>query len=75
MEGRWFVFYSISIHALLAESDPWRRKSQTCHKGISIHALLAESDAVTATYTEGAEISIHALLAESDRQNALHGSI
>ena len=35
--------HSISIHALLAESDPLRRRS-TRRIVISIHALLAESD-------------------------------
>ena len=56
----------ISIHALLAESDPLIFTVQP-RKTISIHALLAESD-----YDRGAsnhraqQISIHALLAESD---------
>ena len=35
---------SISIHALLAESDAAHFKAQTHKVGISIHALLAESD-------------------------------
>ena len=35
----------ISIHALLAESDPHIRSTSPGHPGISIHALLAESDA------------------------------
>ena len=35
--------YSISIHALLAESD-LQNQHQRTQKGISIHALLAESD-------------------------------
>ncbi len=57
---------TISIHALLAESDitpagkvrPW---------AISIHALLAESDGSVPSASGGAaSISIHALLAESD---------
>ena len=34
----------ISIHALLAESDPRRAKAKEGAIGISIHALLAESD-------------------------------
>ena len=34
---------SISIHALLAESDTWARGSRVTYV-ISIHALLAESD-------------------------------
>ena len=56
----------ISIHALLAESDP--QTGLTCGGGrnISIHALLAESDDVIAEMTEAQSISIHALLAESD---------
>ena len=56
----------ISIHALLAESDPApRRGISACHH-ISIHALLAESDDVIAVMTDAQSISIHALLAESD---------
>ena len=56
----------ISIHALLAESDP---RGCACYLDniISIHALLAESD-VFANF-DGFYwwvISIHALLAESD---------
>ena len=38
-----FMFVTISIHALLAESDA-RRDSRQQPAGISIHALLAESD-------------------------------
>ena len=58
----------ISIHALLAESDPellaWETKNLT---PISIHALLAESDDGLEEIEESAFIiSIHALLAESD---------
>ena len=34
----------ISIHALLAESDPYRPVSIRQPRQISIHALLAESD-------------------------------
>ena len=37
---------SISIHALLAESDRVERQQRGLHNRISIHALLAESDAV-----------------------------
>ena len=65
---------TISIHALLAESDkpryPW-----TPLFDISIHALLAESDAIAIGGFVAPIISIHALLAESDpiRQNALYG--
>ena len=56
---------SISIHALLAESDSGvRRKTGTPH--ISIHALLAESDTGFFRSLEDHRISIHALLAESD---------
>ena len=60
---------SISIHALLAESD-----ALLCNNPgsclISIHALLAESDLQRLTVkTQAAEISIHALLAESDQQS------
>ena len=35
---------TISIHALLAESDTWARGSRVTYVEISIHALLAESD-------------------------------
>ena len=38
-----FLGVSISIHALLAESDTWARGSRVTYV-ISIHALLAESD-------------------------------
>ena len=58
---------SISIHALLAESDNLRVVDGSKSSVISIHALLAESD----NNKHGQEqktnkISIHALLAESD---------
>ena len=56
----------ISIHALLAESDPYL---QWCHHSIliSIHALLAESDCILQGKSgKTIFISIHALLAESD---------
>ena len=67
------VYYIISIHALLAESDimlPVLR----CLKWISIHALLAESDGgLDAAQAMLVHISIHALLAESDTiQAATH---
>ena len=56
---------TISIHALLAESDNFlpvvKRVAQ-----ISIHALLAESDRTVAHVALCGYISIHALLAESD---------
>ena len=56
---------SISIHALLAESDDdlGDRLANYC---ISIHALLAESDVRVYELVWGVSISIHALLAESD---------
>ena len=57
----------ISIHALLAESDPID-VPQYQILDISIHALLAESDDVIAVITDAQSISIHALLAESDRR-------
>ena len=60
----------ISIHALLAESDPGRAPLSRVI-GISIHALLAESD-IVATYNILIWIiSIHALLAESDALGAV----
>ena len=56
----------ISIHALLAESDPMETLRQVV-SAISIHALLAESDgSTTLTFPGFGVISIHALLAESD---------
>ena len=61
----------ISIHALLAESDPCGNVHDTRIR-ISIHALLAESDrAEDVAQPERGDISIHALLAESDRQPGL----
>ena len=57
---------TISIHALLAESDdPAHRKAAIA--AISIHALLAESDPAREKSSCMDTISIHALLAESDR--------
>ena len=56
---------AISIHALLAESDEFRRLLFGLF-AISIHALLAESDVIN-SYSDFLHcISIHALLAESD---------
>ena len=57
----------ISIHALLAESDPRHNANCSCHS-ISIHALLAESDTLIWDVIAVITISIHALLAESDNQ-------
>ena len=56
---------SISIHALLAESDH-RTVNIQRPTAISIHALLAESDDVNNPVAASTSISIHALLAESD---------
>ena len=57
----------ISIHALLAESDPGLRVIVVSVLAISIHALLAESDCMFVIIIhKGPGISIHALLAESD---------
>ena len=57
---------TISIHALLAESD--NTADQEARKRlISIHALLAESDERADRLPNAPpQISIHALLAESD---------
>ena len=56
----------ISIHALLAESDP-SVMQEIAQQRISIHALLAESDGKAQTLkVTPLCISIHALLAESD---------
>ena len=60
------TIFDISIHALLAESDPSTTRRLT-NLMISIHALLAESDAgAVILILYPAKISIHALLAESD---------
>ena len=57
---------SISIHALLAESDHNTENNYTDYY-ISIHALLAESDNLRVVDgSKSSIISIHALLAESD---------
>ena len=58
---------SISIHALLAESDRSERPETHQRGAISIHALLAESDLRRHQARNRQHISIHALLAESDR--------
>ena len=59
----------ISIHALLAESDPIRHRIHRQSPTISIHALLAESDNLRVVDgSKSSIISIHALLAESDCQ-------
>ena len=60
-----FFGFVISIHALLAESDPEKSESLTTYF-ISIHALLAESDRTPTIEVTEICISIHALLAESD---------
>ena len=58
---------SISIHALLAESDRNADCNYHSARPISIHALLAESDIVILRKRDTPlTISIHALLAESD---------
>ena len=58
---------SISIHALLAESDASEAAKTITAPTISIHALLAESDVLTVAIIQSPLIiSIHALLAESD---------
>ena len=56
----------ISIHALLAESDPYVIRYTVNFHAISIHALLAESDNLRQNRHQKKHISIHALLAESD---------
>ena len=58
--------WTISIHALLAESDLMVLVSIFSTASISIHALLAESDRQKQPVRHPAQISIHALLAESD---------
>ena len=57
---------TISIHALLTESDI--TEGSICFdSSISIHALLTESDDTDWEIVNVPKISIHALLAESDR--------
>ncbi len=57
---------SISIHALLTESDWLLGTEFQTLPLISIHALLTESDAPLAHHPRDSQISIHALLTESD---------
>ena len=63
----------ISIHALLAESDPDQQADWWTGDSISIHALLAESDFRSPIWQSCIRISIHALLAESDHRPFLSG--
>ena len=60
---------TISIHALLAESDGIHYDNYNLHCVISIHALLAESDRAASCQQRSHQISIHALLAESDAEH------
>ena len=62
---------TISIHALLAESDQ-RQIEFERYSDISIHALLAESDQRQIEFERYSDISIHALLAESDSASWAH---
>ena len=57
---------SVSIHALLAESDHCAGLARS-RMQVSIHALLAESDLAILYQLTDLLVSIHALLAESDR--------
>ena len=61
---------AISIHALLAESDPKNILGLVLRE-ISIHALLAESDKAQTLKIPPLCISIHALLAESDASTTI----
>ena len=61
---------SISIHALLTESDWLLGTEFQTLPLISIHALLTESDAFSPLGALFLDISIHALLAESDGEPA-----
>ena len=63
---------SISIHALLAESDLIALFDFPIVPVISIHALLAESDSGHPDIRRFDAISIHALLAESDVSSMLY---
>ena len=69
--GGQYSVYSISIHALLAESDQDLIAKELALAAISIHALLAESDTAANEAATTANISIHALLAESDKPSTL----
>ena len=69
---------TISIHTLLAESDPPESSALLLLTVISIHTLLAESDNIGRDAGRGSlRISIHTLLAESDSvkspRSACHG--
>ena len=60
--------FNISIHALLAESDPRpRRVHSSASKFLSTLSLRRATDAMPLTTSPLPKISIHALLAESDR--------
>ena len=62
----WYDDFTVSIHALLAESDIASKYSWGGFS-VSIHALLAESDLEIPTrHRRTGGVSIHALLAESD---------
>ena len=56
----------ISIHALLAESDPVSRQTQTRKQPFLSTLSLRRATDVIAVMTDAQSISIHALLAESD---------
>ena len=58
--GPYHVKRHISIHALLAESDPYRPPPLTS-RAISIHALLAESDGLFMLYDTSALIFLSTL--------------
>ena len=62
---------TISIHALLAESDVGLPVAGRIAHRISIHALLAESDVRVCEFVWAVSISIHALLAESDTSSTV----
>ena len=53
--------FGISIHALLAESDPHNTKNNCIDCCISIHALLAESDLTIMIYDTSAIIFLSTL--------------
>ena len=64
-------FYKISIHALLAESDPPRVLREPATRHFYPRSPCGERRDVIAEITEAQSISIHALLAESDGRHSV----
>ena len=58
----------ISIHALLAESDPLASRAKTILADFYPRSPCGERHVIASRVYEGNRISIHALLAESDHR-------